>query len=158
MYQLLRYVHYKAQLARCCILSNQYFYLQVKIWPPDVWKWKIQSALFPGDKIKLKYDCHFCCLGRLWKPQFPNCEVKLVQKIVYDANSLPYSDPALLTFTLTLMSLWILSIYITVAPLFLLILATILVHTDPVCCHYTGENVSPNPLMLLVTVQSGHVA
>jgi hypothetical protein len=43
---------------------------------------------------------------------FQTVKFKLVQKIAYDWNSLP----ALLTFTLTLMSLWILSIYITVLP------------------------------------------
>jgi hypothetical protein len=80
MHQLLRYVHYKAQLARCCILSKQYFYLQVKIWLPDVWKWKIQNVLFPGGKIKLKYGCHLCFPGRLLKLQFPNCEVQVGPK------------------------------------------------------------------------------
>jgi hypothetical protein len=46
-------------------------------------------------------------------PSFRTVKFKLVQKIVYDRNSLS----ALLTFTLTLMSLWILSIYITVPPI-----------------------------------------
>jgi hypothetical protein len=49
-------------------------------------------------------------------PNFQTVKFKLVQKIVYDLNSLPYSDPALLTFTLTSVSLWILAIYITVPP------------------------------------------
>jgi hypothetical protein len=47
-------------------------------------------------------------------PNFQTVRFKLVQKMVYDLNSLPYSDPALLTFTLTSVSLWILSIYFTV--------------------------------------------
>jgi hypothetical protein len=50
-------------------------------------------------------------------PNFQTVRFKLVQKIIYDLNSLPYSDPALLTFTLSLMSVWILQIYISV-PLF----------------------------------------
>jgi hypothetical protein len=88
---------------------------------------------------------------------FQTVKLKLVQKIVYYLNSLPYSDPALLTFTLTSVSMDPLNLP-HCTPIFLLILAIILVHTDTVCCPYTWENVNPNPLMLLVTVQSGHVA